>query len=79
MSSGKQRDSVFQHPGEAALRDKIDRSRQLRSDTLGRGATVFVGYIRSCAKTQAKAQAQDQEGEDTWHPNLPPPTAAWPG
>ncbi len=69
MTSGKQRDNVLQHPGKAARRGKTDRSRQPHSEAVGRGATVFVGYIRSYAR------AETQEDQKTWQQDLPPSAA----
>lgn len=71
MTSGKQRDNVLQHPGKAALRGKTDRSRQPHSEAVGRGATVFAGYIRSYARTKTEAQ----EGREAWQQDFPPSAA----
>ncbi|MDJ0943463.1 MAG: hypothetical protein QNJ30_08360 [Kiloniellales bacterium] len=71
MTADRQQDDAFRHPGDAALRRKMDRSRQLRSEALGRGASVFVGYIRS----QAKRETQPEDGQETWQPDFPPTVA----
>ena len=71
MMSGKQRDNVLQHPGKAALRGKTERSRQPHSEAVGRGATVFAGYIRSYARTKTEAQ----EGQEAWQQDFPPSAA----
>ncbi len=77
MTSGKQRDNVLQHPGKAALRGRTERSRQPHSEAVGRGATVFAGYIRSYARTKAEAhaQAEAQEGQEAWQQDFPPSAA----
>ena len=75
MTSGKQRDNVLQHPGKAALRGETERSRQPHSEAVGRGATVFAGYIRSYARTKAEAHAQAEEGQEAWQQDFPPSAA----
>jgi len=71
MTVDRQQDGAFQHPDKAAVRDKMDRSGQLRAQTLGRGASVFIGYIRSHARPRAEV-SKDQEA---WQQGVPPTAA----
>ena len=47
MKTNGAQDQDFRHPGTAEVEHNMERSKQLRSEVLGKGISRFVGYIRS--------------------------------
>ena len=67
MTVDRQQGGAFQHSDEAVPQDEMDCSWHMHSD---RGASVFIGYIRS----HARSKAEVSKGQENWQQL--PPTAA---
>ena len=71
MAADEHQDGAFQHTGDAALRRRIDGGWQPRSPAQDRGATVFIGYVRS----QAGSKAEARDDQEPWQQDTPPTAA----
>ncbi len=71
MAADEQQDGAFQHADDAALRRELGYDRRPRTPAQDRGATVFIGYIRS----QAGSQAEPRDDQEAWQQDTPPTAA----